>query len=112
MTEDHDLITYDEDWQSVSEPAEAFTVTGAEPEGESVVARKRRFRPKQPVLTVQLLCCLLLAAAAFVLKSVGGEWYNTAREWYFEQLNDTAVFDGSRDVDLQRLSGTATADEI
>ena len=54
----------------------------------------------------------LLAAAAFVLKSVGGEWYDTAREWYFEQLNDTAVFDGSRDVDLQRLSGTATADEI
>ena len=112
MTEDHDLISYDEDWQSVSEPAEAVTVTGAEPEGESVVARKRRFRPKQPVLTVQLLCCLLLAAAAFVLKSVGGEWYDTARVWYFEQLNDTAVFDGSRDFDLQRLRGTATADEI
>ena len=111
MTEDHDLISYDEDWQSVSEPAEAVTVTEAEPE-EGVVAQKRRFRPKQPVLTVQLLCCLLLAAAAFVLKSVGGEWYDTAREWYFEQLNDTAVFDGSRDVDLQRLSGTATADEI
>ena len=112
MTEDHDLISYDEDWQSVSEPAEAVTVTGAEPEGEGVVTQKRRFRPKQPVLTVQLLCCLLLAAAAFVLKSVGGEWYDTARVWYFEQLNDTAVFDGSRDFDLQRLSGTATADEI
>ena len=112
MNEDYTGITYDEDWQSVSEPEKVVAVTDAEDETEKIVTEKRRFKPKQPVLTVQLVCCLLLAAAAFVLKSMGGGWYDTAREWYFSNLNDTVIFDGNRDPDLHDLSGAATADEI
>ena len=55
------------------------------------------------------MTCILLAVAAFALKNIGGEVYRTARAWYYEQLNDTVIFDGSRIA--EELLPAATADE-
>lgn len=104
-------ITYDEDWQSVSEPE--IPVLGA-PGGDDELVKdapgaKKRM-PRQPVLTFQLICCLLLALAAFVLKGIGGKTYSAVREWYISNLNQTAIFDGKGGFSLPDMFA-ATSDE-
>ena len=123
MEEKHSTITYDDNWREVSAPeipvlGSSGAYDGAdmtdEPELESSDDRieKRLFSaPKHLVLTVQLIACILLALAAFALKSIGGKVYESARAWYVEQLNDTAIFDGSRGSGLPFLNG-ATVDEV
>lgn len=116
MEERKNQITYDENWQTVSEPEYPAVIapenwdepTEAEPVREKT---KRAFHsPKQPVLTLQLIICLLLGLAAFAVKGLGGEVYAKTRAWYYQNLNDTAIFDGSKQWDFQRFF-TATADE-
>lgn len=115
MEEKQNLITYDENWQSVSEPEvpliRPLDDWGEEPQ-ENLPPREKHPRqtPRQLVLTVQLVACILLALAAFALKSFGGEAYSFMRDWYYTNLNNTAVFDGSRGFDLKNLF-SATADE-
>ncbi len=123
VEEKQSTITYDDNWREISTPeipvlgsAETYDrdVMTDEPELElpDDGIEKRRFTaPKHLVLTVQLVVCILLSLTAFALKSIGGEVYEAARAWYIEQLNDTAVFDGSRDFGLPFLNG-ATADEV
>ena len=123
LEEKQSTITYDDNWREVSTPEipvlgspEAYDRAVATDEPELELSddgiEKRRFSaPKHLVLTVQLVVCILLALTAFALKSIGGEVYEAARAWYIEQLNDTAVFDGSRDFGLPFLNG-ATADEV
>ena len=64
------------------------------------------------MLTVQLVCCILLAVAAFALKGIGGEVYEAAKDWYITQLNDTAIFDGGSSSIPQLINNTSTADEV
>lgn len=110
--EEYNRITYDDNWQSVSEP-EAAVVTmpqeGGE-DGDQPLQRQRRSFPRQPVLTLQLVLCVLLGLAAFVFRSVGGETYDAAHAWYASKLSDTAIFDRLRSFDAAKL--IATADEI
>ena len=123
VEEKQSTITYDDNWREVSTP-EIPVLGSAEDYGGAVVTdgterelsddriEKRHITaPRHLVLTLQLAVCLLLALAAFALKSIGGEVYEAARAWYIEQLNDTAMFDGSRDFGLPFLNG-ATADEV
>ena len=109
---ERDLIAYDDDWQSVSEPEYPRVTVRGEDEGEAPepAAPRARSFPKHIVLSVQLALCVLLGLAAFGLKSVGGEAYETAKAWYESELNDTAVFDRVRGFDAEKL--TATADEL
>lgn len=90
------------EWRSVDEPE--LPVTAGVQETEDVVPPKRLLAaPKQPVLTLQLVICVLLGLAAFGLKCVGGDTYNSARGWYLTQLNDTAVFGGGNGFSLTGL---------
>ncbi len=108
MEERFSTITYDENWQSVSEPETPVISGGAE---EEMTAPPRTgSAPRHLLLSIQLAVCVLIGIAAFTLKNIGGEVYELAKEWYFEQLNSTAVFDGSRGLDLP-FDGAATADE-
>lgn len=105
MTEDF----YGGEWKSVDEPQ--LPVTALEHEEEVEAPPKRRLAfPKQPVLTLQLVICILLGLAAFGLKSIGGEAYSAARNWYLTQLNDTAIFQSDRFFSLTGLFGS-TPDE-
>lgn len=116
LEERQNQITYDENWQNVSEPEYPAVVSPAgwaEPQASQPAPerKKRSLRSaRQPVLTLQLAVCLLLGSAAFAVKGFGGEWYAQARAWYYENLNGTAIFDGSKQWDFQRFF-TATADE-
>lgn len=101
------MISYDEDWQRVSVPETAPVITGEE-ETEITPVRRRESPPRHLLLTLQLAACILLAAAAFVLKSIDGEVYEKAHAWYTEQLNATVLFDGSHGFEGLLA---ATADE-
>ncbi len=108
LDENRSIITYDEDWQSVSEPEYAVAADSAE--DEPIVKEKLpRARPKNLLLTIQLVACVLIGLAAFALKGIGGDAYSAARSWYCSNLNDTAIFGASREFDGRYF--LATADE-
>lgn len=112
MEENRNSITYDDNWQSVSESEVPVILDPAQASEDDVPEPKSVAPPKQPLLTLQLVICLLIALAAFVMKSIGGELYQTAHEWYVSNLNNTAIFDGREDYNLGILTEKATADEV
>lgn len=121
MTEDNNnrnTITYDDDWKSVSYseyPNTTEDFDSSEKEEKSLSSEKniaKKDSPKQLVITVQLVCCILIALAAFLLNLFGGEVYAATREWYYSNLEKSVVFDtGDNKIDLSNLF-TATSDEV
>nr|WP_176790241.1 hypothetical protein [Ruminococcus bromii] len=121
MTEDNNnrnTITYDDDWKSVSYseyPKTTEDFDSSEEEEKSLSPEKniaKKDSPKQLVITIQLVCCIIIALAAFLLNLFGGEVYATTREWYYSSLEKSVVFDtGDNKIDLSNLF-TATSDEV
>lgn len=119
MEDNKNFITYDENWQnvstpeypSVSEPEEDYSEYKEKIDQAPAPEKIKKNISKQRLLTIQLVLCLLIGLAAYALKSVGGEWYNQAREWYYTNLNNTAVFDSKNGFDINLLLGRASADE-
>lgn len=121
MTEDNNnrnTITYDDDWKSVSyseypKATEDFEVD--EEDAKSSLSEKstaKKDSPRQLVITVQLVCCILVALAAFLLNLFGGEVYAATRDWYYSNLEKSVIFDtGDNKIDLSNLFG-ATSDEV
>ena len=112
-------FTYDENWQSVSEPeypvlfdenkaAEKNSVDGA----EAFKPPKKKNANHQLLLTIRLIVCLILALAALALKGIGGEIYETARTMYFDALGNSAIFEDGSGFDVNSFLSGATADEI
>ena len=114
LNEEFNSITYDENWQNVSEPeTPVLSAADNQPDDDGIILEKRKkSAPKHILLTVQLVCCILLALAFFALKGIGGEVYESVRGWYISQLNDTAIFDGGSNGIPQLLNNSATADEV
>ena len=111
LEENRNTITYDDNWQSVE--SEVPVIIDPKRNEEEEAPEPRCFEPpKQLLLTAQLVICILIAIAAFVLKSIGGEVYRDARNWYISNLNNTAIFDGREHFDLGILTEKATADEV
>nr|WP_302856675.1 hypothetical protein [uncultured Ruminococcus sp.] len=121
MTEDNNnrnTITYDDDWKSVSYseyPKTTEDFDSSEEEEKSLSPEKniaKKDSPKQLVITVQLVCCILIALAAFLLNLFGGEVYAATRDWYYLNLEKSVIFDtGDNKIDLSNLFG-ATSDEV
>lgn len=121
MTEDNNnrnTITYDDDWKSVSYseyPKTTEDLDSSEEDEKSLSPEKNianKDSPKQLVITVQLVCCILIALAAFLLNLFGGEVYATTRDWYYSNLEKSVIFDtGDNKIDLSNLFG-ATSDEV
>jgi hypothetical protein len=121
LTEDNNnrnTITYDDDWKSVSYseyPKTTEDFDSSEEEEKSLSPEKniaKKDSPKQLVITIQLVCCIIIALAAFLLNLFGGEVYATTREWYYSSLEKSVVFDtGDNKIDLSNLF-TATSDEV
>ena len=121
MTEDNNnrnTITYDDDWKSVSyseypKTTEDFDVD--EEEAKSSLSEKstaKKDSPRQLVITVQLVCCILVALAAFLLNLFGGEVYAATQDWYYSNLEKSVIFDtGDNKIDFSNLFG-ATSDEV
>ena len=115
MEENYSTITYDENWQDVTEPEYPVILesSGSDDPQEEPAKRERRKReaPKQLLLTLQLTACVLLGLAALAIKGIGGELYQTVRDWYYTQLNRSAVFEEDRSFDFSALLPQGTADE-
>ncbi len=110
LDENRSTITYEENWQSVSEPEAPVILAPGEAEPEALPRERRTpAAPRQLLLTMQLVVCMVVAVAAFALKNIGGEVYDTARAWYAEKLNETLLFDGS--AGLENLLPASTDDE-
>lgn len=104
-------ITYDKNWQRVSSPE--FPKLGEiEPENDKEPDKTpKKNAPKHYLLTAQLVICILIGLGAFVLKSVGGDTYKNIRDWYYSELNNTAIFDKNSGFDINTLLNKATSDE-
>lgn len=124
MTENNDnrnTITYDDDWKSVSYseyPKVSEELDSDEEDVSSLSALsaensdEKKNSPKQLVITIQLVCCIIIALAAFLLNLFGGEVYAATRELYYSNLEKSVVFDtGDNKIDLSNLF-TATSDEV
>ena len=78
LEENINEITYDENWQNVSEPEYITAVASdnseeydEEPLQNNEVKEKHRKNGTKPILiSIQLALCLAVAAAAFVMKSI------------------------------------------
>lgn len=118
-------ITYDEGWQSVSTPEYPQTLSDFSEEDyneeemqdelreeeQAKKPKKKRETPIQLLMIIQLVLCLLICLVAYVLKNVGGDWYNTVHSWYETQLsNELTAEDIFKDADITKLL-TATNDE-
>lgn len=119
--ENKNQITYDEDWNAVSRSEYPQTTNVSdEPfideeysETENKIPKKKKDSPKQTLITMQLIFCILIAIIAFIIKSFGGEVYAAAREWYYSQLNNSVIFDNKNDnFNLSEIFGDSTKDEI
>lgn len=67
---------------------------------------------KQIVVTVQLIVCIIIAIAAFVLKNFGGEIYHNVHDWYYNQLSQSVIIeDENGGYKINSNFVTATDDE-
>ena len=118
--ENKSSISYDEGWKSVSDAEYPQFISENDSEADEIinpddektnVAKKKKDNPKQLLITVQLVLCILAVLAAFALKSIGGEIYEAARDWYYTNLNSSAIFDENKNFDFNSIFGAATKDE-
>ena len=108
--ERYDNIEYEENWQNVP-------VTRAEPfngdeeyfsdydENDDIsyetdeyqnnppAFRKKENSVPQPVIKLQLILSVIVILGLFLMKSLGGDFYDSAKKWYFENLNKSLVID-------------------
>lgn len=56
-----------------------------------------RNSPRETVLVFQLTVCILLAIAAYVIQSIGGELYENVREFYYSNLNNSIIININND---------------
>ena len=106
-----DDITYEKGWQRASLP-EIYVPPENLPEHDRPREKKRGVkkipREKRPfkflLLTLQLVLCALVLAAALVFKQLGGDTYEELKKLYFEQLNNS-LFETPREniLDLSEI---------
>ncbi len=112
--ENKNTITYDDNWKSVSntEYPEICSPTETKADYQKPEKKKKdKDSPKQLLITIQLIICIIIALAAFIIKGIGGEVYAAASDWYYTQLNDSAIFENDDNFDLNEIMDTATKDE-
>lgn len=64
---------------------------------------KNKNLQKETVIVCQLIICIILAITAYVIKSLGGEIYETVKEAYYDRLNNSLVIDFNKDSNDQAV---------
>lgn len=98
-------ITYADDWKEAYTPVykeeEDYT-----PQEENTVVKKAKQHNLPLLITIQLILCLLILASAFVIKTIGGDFYQSVRKWYYNNLNDEIIITESFETfDLDDIFG-------
>ena len=98
--ERYDTIDYEDNWQSVPvvrakafEPYEAFDSEEEynETDDTEPVVKKQLPDIPQPVIKLQFIFSMIVLVAAFLLKNFGGDFYQTVKSFYFDNLNQSVV---------------------
>ena len=98
--ERYDTIDYEDNWQSVPvvrakafEPYEEFASEEeyAENDDTEPVVKKQLPDIPQPVIKLQFIFSIVVLVAAFLLKNFGGDFYQTVKSFYFDNLNQSVV---------------------
>ena len=98
--ERYDTIDYEDNWQSVPvvraksfEPYEEFDSEEeyAENDDTEPVVKKQLPDIPQPVIKLQFIFSMIVLVVAFLLKNFGGDFYQTVKSFYFDNLNQSVV---------------------
>ena len=94
-------INYADDWKKASEPVRYEKKEVQTPaESEKI---KKKPKAAKPLLTlIQIVLCLLIVAAAYILKVFGGEFYNTVNTAYKNEINREIILNPYEN-DLDKL---------
>ncbi len=113
-------ITYDENWQTVTTPEYAKIVkedeyldTEIDTQEDLPKTKKRRDSPRQLLIIIQLIVCALICLFAYILKTVGGDFYTDIRTWYYENLNNSIIAQtDTESSDFTEILKNSTDDQI
>ena len=101
----YDSISYDFEVTQIQQPSEPIAYTTENKEDDNCVQFEGNVENvtqtdfavsrlnKHTVLLFQLALCIIIAAAAFVIKSLGGEVYEKVKMQYQALLCDTLITD-------------------
>lgn len=113
-------ITYDENWQTVTTPEYAKIVkedeypdTEIDTQEDLTKTKKRRDSPRQLLIIIQLIVCALICLFAYILKTIGGDYYTDIRTWYYENLNNSIIAQTETESsDFTEILKNSTDDQI
>lgn len=112
-----DEIIYDEDWLRVDTPlerehpaqSEEYINYVADDNNEKDTRRKRAF---PALITIQLVLCLIVAFAVFMLKAMNCDVYHQFCAWYSDLMQYTLIPDDTfENIDLSQYL-PASFDEL
>lgn len=94
-----DKIEYDENWQTVSSQTYAQPYCEESQEEQlhneeaikGEIKAKKEKSPKQLVIILQLILCILIFSAFYILKQTGSDFYSEISRWYSESLNNSLI---------------------
>lgn len=113
--ENKNTITYDDNWKSVTKTEYPVVYSSKNEEQNLKSYEKKKSKDKsskQLLITIQLIICIIIALAAFILKGIGGNAYAAVHDWYYTNLNNSAIFETSEEFGLNNILNMATKDEI
>ncbi len=108
-----DEIVYDENWQRFDEPVvqieKSDSIEEAVPDKKDKTKKETR---RLPLITIQLIICLIIAFVLFILKAMNSDFYKDISLWYSEQMQNTLLSNETfEDIDLSKYF-PATSDEV
>lgn len=115
-----DKIEYDENWQTVScqtyaqpycEESEEEQLQNDEITQGDIRVKKEK-SPKQLVIILQLILCILIFSAFYILKQTGSDFYNSLSRWYSENLNNSLISTNTfSDFDINNIGAIFATDD-
>lgn len=108
-----DTIIYDEDFKTVEKVVVKHNEDEktSEEEREATKEQERKTPPKNMLVIIQLVICLIIAIAVFLLKTTDCEFYRNFVKWYNEEQQKTLISSQQIEkVDLNSIFFKATPD--
>lgn len=89
--------------QPQSEAASIDADEQSEEQPKKERSKKDRNTQRELVVVCQLAVCIIIAAAAYIIKSFGGDIYERVRELYYDNLNNSLIIDLEKDSNDQAV---------
>ncbi|MBQ0098621.1 MAG: hypothetical protein KBS62_06805 [Oscillospiraceae bacterium] len=108
-----DTIIYDEDFKTVEKVVVRHDEDDKISEEEIVQEKEQREKtvPKNMLVIIQLVICLVIAIAVFLLKTTDCEFYRNFVKWYNEEQQKTLISSQQIEkIDLNSIFFKATPD--